>query len=111
MAKKMTTKYQTKNFYTGNAPINLNWTQAVNIGKFNQRTWHICFFEHLNDEWISIKVFSLETKKSKANFNLSHNGNRFAAGKDYVILQNHYKELEIKIIKVLEEFLSENDNS
>ena len=68
----MTDNYQTKNYYEGIAPDGQEWTAPFNLGVFNNRNWWICI-SNAENKWKNIKVFSLEKKQSKANFNLSHN--------------------------------------
>jgi hypothetical protein len=77
------------------------YTTPVKIGEFNQKTWYITFLIKETKEWKNFKVFSLDKKKPKSNFWLSHNNNRIACGKDYKILEEHYLELKETILRYL----------
>ena len=89
----MEIKYQTKNYYEGIPPTGDNWTAPIKLGKFNNRIWWIASKDNYNG-WIAMKIFSLEKKKSKANFWINHNLDRFAEGKDFFILIEHYPDLK-----------------
>lgn len=84
---------KTKNYYESSAPVGDDWSKPFGIGKFNDRTWFISYLRNQQSEWVSIKVFSLERKKSKACFWLGHNTERFADGDQYKILIEYYPEL------------------
>lgn len=84
---------ETKKYYEGFAPVGDNWSKVFKLGFFNKRTWQISYVINNELKWNNIKVFSLEKKKSKANFNLGHNSERFADNKCFRVLVEHYPEL------------------
>jgi hypothetical protein len=91
---------QTKNYYEGTPPTGENFIKPVKLGKFNKRIWWISHTINNESEWANIKVFSLQRKKSKANFYLAHNSERFADNKCFNILFEHYPEL----LKAIEKY-------
>lgn len=95
--------YTTKNYYVGIPPEGEHWNTPIKLGKFNNRIWWITS-KNIYEDWMNIKVFSLEKKKSKANFSLSHNFDRFAEGKDFFILIEHYDDLK----NAIEDYLFNN---
>jgi len=73
------------------------------------RRW---FLQHVSRRggWINLKIVTQQlgwqNPKQKRNWNLGHNGERFAKGRDFAILQKYYPDL----ICVIEEALNHDVN-
>lgn len=84
---------KTIQYCKGNAPTAEGWTIPVEIGMFNERIWWISHIVYDEPEWNNVKVFSLERERSKANFYLNYNLDRFNHNLDFKILVKRYTGL------------------